>query len=113
MLGLVPEQMEDKWFIYYEDSWLRFHRSWTGVFIYGLRLEGSSDGVRVIDSWVNRNTEQYAAQDTDYDRKLVRFIIDAFLLKTPGTTFPMPPGNPAARPQRCATLFSRSRIPGE
>ncbi|MBL8507852.1 hypothetical protein [Chitinimonas sp. JJ19] len=96
MLGLVPEQMEDKWFIYYEDNWLRFHRSWTGVFIYGLRLDGSPAGVRVIDSWVNRDTEQYSANDTDYDRKFVRFIIDAFLLKKRGATFPMPPSMPVA-----------------
>jgi hypothetical protein len=92
MLGLVPDQMEDKWFVYYEDGWLRFHRSWTGAFIYALRLDGSPAGVRVVDSWVNRNRQQYAASDTEYDRKLVRFLIDAFLLKKPGVVFPMPAG---------------------
>ncbi|WP_223257705.1 hypothetical protein [Pectobacterium peruviense] len=30
--GIIPKQMEDKWFIYFEDGWLRFHRSWTGFF---------------------------------------------------------------------------------
>ncbi len=24
--GLIPEQMEDKWFIFFEDGWLYFHR---------------------------------------------------------------------------------------
>ena len=91
MLGLVPGQMEDKWFVYYEDGWLRFHRSWTGAFIYALCLDGSPAGVRVIDSWVNRNQQQYAGSDTDYDRKLVSFLIDAFLLKKAGISFPMPP----------------------
>jgi ADP-ribosyl-[dinitrogen reductase] hydrolase len=28
--GLIPEEMEDKWFIYYEKGFLHFHRSWTG-----------------------------------------------------------------------------------
>jgi 8-oxo-dGTP diphosphatase len=28
--GLVPRQMEDKWFIYWKDDTLYFHRSWTG-----------------------------------------------------------------------------------
>ncbi len=26
--GFVPRQMEDKWFIFYEDECLYFHRSW-------------------------------------------------------------------------------------
>ena len=28
--GVVPQQMEDKWFIYYEKQKLYLHRSWTG-----------------------------------------------------------------------------------
>jgi hypothetical protein len=40
--GFLPESMDDKWFIYFEDGWLRFHRSWTGAFIYALRLDGSA-----------------------------------------------------------------------
>lgn len=36
--GLIPEQMEDKWFIYLENGWLFFHRSWTGVCVYRLRF---------------------------------------------------------------------------
>lgn len=97
-LGLVPEQMEDKWFIYFDEGWLRFHRSWTGAYIYALKLDGSSTGVRVVDSWVNRNPDQYKASDTAYDRRLVRFLIDAFLLKRPDVSFPMPEGTSGAAP---------------
>jgi hypothetical protein len=96
MRGLVPQEMEDKWFIYFDDGWLRFHRSWTGAFIYALRLDGSPAGVRVTDSWVNRNAQQYGANDTPYDRQLVRFLIDALLLKKSDAVFPMPPGLPPA-----------------
>ena len=90
MRGLVPSAMEDKWFIYFEDGWLRFHRSWTGAFIYGLRLERSPADLRVVESWVNRNPDQHKASDTSYDRKLVRFLIDAFLLKKEDAKFPLP-----------------------
>jgi hypothetical protein len=89
MLGLVPEVMEDKWFIFFEQGWLYFHRSWTGACIYGIRLNGAPAGVRVIDSWVNRNPHQYATTDTEYDRKLVAFLIDALLLGKPAR-FPVP-----------------------
>lgn len=92
MVGLVPDRMEDKWFIYFDEGWLRFHRSWTGAFIYALRLEGSPAGMRVTESWVSRNSEQYGASDVAYDRRLVRFLIDAFLLKKANVSFPMPAG---------------------
>ncbi len=44
MLGIVPEAMEDKWFIFSEGEWLHFHRSWTGQFIGKIRFgrEGST-----------------------------------------------------------------------
>ena len=28
--GVVPETMDDKWFIYWTEDALYFHRSWTG-----------------------------------------------------------------------------------
>lgn len=93
MRGVVPEKMEDKWFIFFADGWLRFHRSWTGTFIYALRLDGCPVGVRVVESWVNRNPQQYSSTDTSYDRKLVRFLIDALLLQKLGAEFPKPPNS--------------------
>ena len=32
--GIVPEEMEEKWFIYFEDDKLYFHRSWSGSLIF-------------------------------------------------------------------------------
>jgi len=32
--GIVPEEMEEKWFIYFEDDKLYFHRSWSGSIIF-------------------------------------------------------------------------------
>ena len=101
VMGLIPKGMEDKWFVYFErpasrgpadpHGWLLFHRSWTGACIYGLQLEGSLTGARVVDSWVSRDPAQYKGTDVDYDRKLLRFLIDAFLLHLPAV-FPMPAG---------------------
>ncbi len=81
VLGLKPVQMEDKWFIYHKEGWLYFHRSWTGALIYWMKLDGSPSGVRVAESWVNRNPDEYNATDTEYDRYLVDFIIRSSLLK--------------------------------
>ena len=40
--GMIPEVMEDKWFIYWKDDALFFHRSWTGFCIYVVRF--AADG---------------------------------------------------------------------
>jgi len=82
---------------FFDEGWLFFHRSWTGACIYGVRLDGSPAGVRVIDSWVNRDSDQYKCTDTEYDRKLVGFIIDAFLLGK-SAQFPRPANVPQQLP---------------
>lgn len=87
--GVIPRQMEDKWFIYFEDSWLRFHRSWTGAFIYAIKLDGSPTGVRVTDSWVSRDPEQYSNTDLEHDRNMLRSLIDVKLLKKPYVPSPV------------------------
>jgi hypothetical protein len=79
-LGHVPEDMDDKWFIYFEDGWLYFHRSWTGHCIYGVQLDGSPSGVRVIDAWVSRNREAYASPGLDTDIRVVKQLIETRLL---------------------------------
>ena len=32
--GFIPKQSEDKWYIYVEDYWIYFHRSWSGRIFY-------------------------------------------------------------------------------
>jgi len=36
--GVIPRQMEDKWFISFADDALHFHRGWTGFCIYIARF---------------------------------------------------------------------------
>ena len=79
-LGLIPQEMEDKWFVYFENGWLYLHRSWTGSLIYWLRLDGCPAGVRVVESWVNRNSDQYRETDAEYDRKMLDFLLRRLLL---------------------------------
>jgi O-acetyl-ADP-ribose deacetylase (regulator of RNase III) len=33
-LGTVPEEMENKWFVFQEGDTLNFHRSWTGILVF-------------------------------------------------------------------------------
>jgi hypothetical protein len=82
--GHIPEEMGDRWFIYFEDGWLYFHRSWTGACIFGVQLDGSPAGVRVVDCWVSRDREEYKSTDTEADKAtLTRLITRHFLNSDP------------------------------
>lgn len=48
--GLVPEVMEDKWFIYFEEPYLFLHRSWTGEPVYRLTLVADGEGASVAEA---------------------------------------------------------------
>ena len=85
--GLVPREMEDKWFIFLEGDVLYLHRSWTGTCVYVVRLV-ERDGASVVDeAWVNRNPAEYTSTDDEYDARLLGFLIDRLLL---GRSVPFP-----------------------
>jgi hypothetical protein len=89
--GLVPAQMEDKWFIFLEAEWLYFHRSWSGFCMFRARLEPVGEGVRAAEAWVNRDAEQYSGTDDVYDVALLAYLFDRLLLgRQP--RFPFPEG---------------------
>jgi O-acetyl-ADP-ribose deacetylase (regulator of RNase III) len=47
--GLVPEEMEDKWFVVFADDELRLYRSWTGLHVFTVRFEPAPWGERVAE----------------------------------------------------------------
>ena len=81
--GVIPEQMEDKWFIYYTDSKLYFHRSWTGFTVYIVRFNEEDDKAIAIDFSANREPAQYKEDNNESDKAMLTFLIDALLLHQP------------------------------
>lgn len=96
-LGLIPQEMEDKWFIFAEDGQLFFHRSWTGHCIYQLRLEKRAHGYSAAEAWVNRDENQYQSTDDEGDIATLSFLIDNLLLGK-CTPFPTPSTLPSNVP---------------
>jgi hypothetical protein len=92
--GLIPREMEDKWFIFYEEPWLYFHRSWTGACVYGVRFLPTKTGVCAVESWMTRDPQRYEESQTDYYRALLKFLIDTFLLGK-FIAFPVPRDAPS------------------
>jgi hypothetical protein len=58
-IGLIPQQMEDKWFIFFEDNWLYFHRSWTGFCLFKIKIEQKNTNSTTTELWVEKNTGLY------------------------------------------------------
>ncbi len=92
--GLIPEAMEDKWFIFLEEDVLYFHRSWTGFCIYQLSLINQGANYTVAEALANRDASQYSGTDDGYDEKLLTFLIDNLLLGR-RSMFPVPAGVPS------------------
>lgn len=79
-LGFMPHEMEDKWFIYFEDNVLYFHRSWTGNCIYQVFFTEMGATLCMIRAIVNRDPQQYQQTDDEYDAEAISRIINTFLL---------------------------------
>lgn len=79
-MGHVPEDMDDKWFIFFEDGWLSVCRSWTGHCIFGVKLDGAPFGIRVTDAWASRDREQYNSSGQEADIQTIRQLIANRLL---------------------------------
>ena len=81
-LGFVPFEMEDKWFIYFENATLHFQRSWKGVCIYQVACDEAADHtLRISRALVNRDPEQYSETRNERDVETISQLIDAFLLR--------------------------------
>lgn len=78
--GLIPSQMEDKWFIYVENDIVYFHRSWVGSCIYQTTIEKKENGIFLTSTVVNRNRDQYKFENNAHDQKLLDYLIDRLLL---------------------------------
>ena len=80
-LGIIPQDMDNKWFVFVERDVAFFHRSWTGICIYKLSFELRQDRYVVTEALVNRKTEQYQETDNRYDTALLQFLIERFLIE--------------------------------
>lgn len=79
--GLVPEEMEDKWFIVWNGETLDLHRSWTGLHIYRVAFAPAPFGERIARAHANRDPSQYRETGAEVDARMLVWLIDALLLE--------------------------------
>ena len=78
--GVIPQQMEDKWFIYWDDGILYLHRSWTGCCLYAVHFSSEGDNWKMVEAEVNRDPDQYKNTDDGKDAGLIPYLVDLLLL---------------------------------
>lgn len=96
--GLIPWEMEDKWFVYVEDDGgharMHLHRSWTGFEIYDVRFEITEHGADVTQAAVAQDEHLYPpargaprspAELAEESRRLEFVLRHAILLAPPET----------------------------
>lgn len=77
--GILPTEMEHKWFVYADESSIHFHRSWTGFCIYRLDIVPADDGVSVVGGSVNRDRSQYQGDSIRTETENVSNFLDGWL----------------------------------
>ena len=73
--GHIPDAMEDHWFMYCDDSTIRYYRSWTGICIYIAKYVVEEDQCIITELQVNRDSEQYGSKDNDHDVALFMALL--------------------------------------
>ncbi|MDO4798483.1 MAG: NADAR family protein [Coriobacteriales bacterium] len=74
-MGHVPHVMEDHWFMYFDGDALCFHRSWTGICVYRVRVSHADDGYVLESVEANRDPGQYAETSDERDRVLATILL--------------------------------------
>ena len=92
--GLIPKEMEDKWFVYFDEPWLLLHRSWTGQLVYRVRFESTDGGMRVVLAEVIDARDRYSRSSDEFEARLLDFLIRRLLLGEP-VPFPIEDANPS------------------
>ena len=78
--GLIPEEMEDKWFVFSSEGRLHLARSWTGHTIYEIGFRRAHEGWTVTDALVTGDESIYARSDDETEQHNVLNLINGLLL---------------------------------
>jgi len=81
---IMPETMEERWFVVFEAPWLHIGRSWTGFTIFDVRIVQDGDRYKIAEVWANRDAKQYGETNLRREVETLRMVIDHIILQNPG-----------------------------
>jgi hypothetical protein len=81
--GAIPEDMDDKWFAFFEEPELFLHRSWTGFLIYRVTFAREGDQYVAATSSVLDNKDRYRRKPVQQEVEFLDFLVHRLLLNEP------------------------------
>ncbi|MGY3777431.1 hypothetical protein [Isobaculum melis] len=80
-LGVKPKDMDDRWFIYFENNQLYFHRSWTGSCIFIASItEKSPDDILITDVRITQNKQEFNVPEKKQKGLFLNLLYSMFTL---------------------------------
>jgi hypothetical protein len=78
-MGLIPRDMDYKWFIYCQDDWIYFHRSWSGHEIYKFQIQRiTNESYEIREIIAERDRTRYHCIDDEEDISTISSLIDSY-----------------------------------
>ena len=74
-MGHIPDGMDDHWFMYCDNTAIKYFRSWTGIQIFKgyYRFENNSYIIYALE--INDNEKEYSEKDTNKSLDLFKELI--------------------------------------
>jgi hypothetical protein len=74
--GFIPKSRRDRWFIYYDEPHIFFHRSWTGAPVYRVTLKRTANGAETTEAlYSKREAERFGLEPDEYHARLIDTLI--------------------------------------
>ena len=74
--GVIPDDMGEKWFCYFDNNTLYQHRSWSGHCIDVIEFVAEGNQLRAVSARVNRDASQYSNTDDAEDVTRITEMLD-------------------------------------
>lgn len=75
--GHIPEAMEDHWFMYCDDEYIRYYRSWTGMCAYEAHYIGEEDHFLIDRITVNHGLAEFGVNGDEPSLYLFIYLLTA------------------------------------
>jgi len=73
--GHMPEVQEDHWFMYCDDEYIRYYRSWTGMCAFEAHYIPDGVFYKIDNLKINRNLAEFGVNGNDAGAALFRYLI--------------------------------------
>lgn len=75
--GHIPEVQEDHWFMYCDDEYIRYYRSWTGMCTFEAHYHKETECYIIDELTINHALAQFGVNGDEAAMRLFRYLITA------------------------------------